>query len=183
MKSIFTNIKKSKFLVDFLSTFGANVSTLIIGALSSILIVRFLGAEGMGEYTILTSFSLLFVSLAELGIRQSNIYFIAKDIKILNNVLVSNVFIWFISTLLGVLAFLLILYFKNLEYSAFVVLLACLIIPITIANKFINGVMVGIDKISKNSKFNFYNGLVKLGSVVLFIVVLDLSVIGALLVL
>lgn len=183
MKSIFTNIKKSKFLVDFLSTFGANVSTLIIGALSSILIVRFLGAEGMGEYTILTSFSLLFVSLAELGIRQSNIYFIAKDIKILNNVLVSNVFIWFISTLLGVLAFLLILYFKNLEYSSFVVLLACLIIPITIANKFINGVMVGIDKISKNSKFNFYNGLVKLGSVVLFIVVLDLSVIGALLVL
>src|SRR5690554_156027 len=96
MSFLFENIKKSKFLVDFLSTFGANISTLLVGVLSSILMVRFLGAAGMGEYTILTSFSLLFVSLAELGIRQSSIYLIAKDASQLNNVLSSNFFIWVI---------------------------------------------------------------------------------------
>lgn len=183
MKFLFENIKRSKFLVDFLSTFGANISTLLVGVLSSIMMVRFLGTEGMGEYTILTSFSLLFVSLAELGIRQSNIYFIAKDANMLNKVLSSNFFIWIVSSIIGISAFLSILYFKHLTYSFYLIALACLIIPITIANKFINGVMVGTDKIAKNSKFNFYNGLVKLGSVVLFIVLLDLSVLGALIVL
>lgn len=183
MKFIFENIKKSKFLVDFLSTFGANISTLLIGVLSSIIMVRFLGAEGMGEYTILTSFSLLFVSLAELGIRQSNIYFIAKDVSMLNRVISSNLFIWMVSSLIGISAFLSILYFKDLQYSYHIIALACLIIPITIANKFINGVMVGTDKIAKNSKFNFYNGLVRLGSVILFIMLLNLNVLGALIVL
>ncbi len=183
MKFIFENIRKSKFLVDFLSTFGANLSILFIGVLSSILIVRFLGAEGMGEYTILTSFSLLFVSLAELGIRQSNIYFIAKDENVLNKVLSSNFFIWIVSSTIGILAFLCILYFKNLVFSFHIVALACLIIPLTIANKFVNGFMVGTDKIAKNSKFNFFNGLVRLGSVIIFVVVLNLSVLGALIVL
>jgi|SRR5690554_528898 len=183
MSFLFENIKKSKFLVDFLSTFGANISTLLVGVLSSILMVRFLGAAGMGEYTILTSFSLLFVSLAELGIRQSSIYLIAKDASQLNNVLSSNFFIWVISSLIGVSAFLSILYFKDLNYSFYLVGLACLIIPITIANKFIDGAMIGTDKIAKNSKFNFYNGLVKLVSIIVFIVLLDLSVHGALLVL
>lgn len=183
MNHFYQNIKKSKFIVDFLSTFGANISTLLVGVLSSILIVRYLGTEGMGTYTILTSFSLLFVSLAELGIRQSNIYFIAKDVSLLNKVLSSNFFIWLISSFIGITIFLFILYFKGLEYSSLIILMACIIIPITIANKFINGIMVGTDRITKNSKFNFYNGLVKLGSVVLFIVLLELSVLGALLVL
>ena len=183
MKFIFNNIKKSKFLLDFLSTFGANISTLLVGVLSSIIMVRFLGTEGMGEYTILTSFALLFVSLAELGIRQSNIYYIAKNSSLLNNVLSSNFFIWIISSVIAISAFLSILYFKDLQYSFYLIVLACLIIPITIANKFMDGVMVGTDKIALNSKFNFFNGLVKLGSVILFIVLLDLSVTGALIVL
>ena len=183
MNFFFVNIRKSKFLVDFLSTFGANISTLLVGVLSSIIMVRFLGAEGMGEYTILTSFALLFVSLAELGIRQSNIYYIAKDSSLLNSVLSSNFFIWMVSSVIGISAFFGILYFKDLKYSFYLIVLTCFVIPITIANKFINGVMVGTDKIAINSKFNFFNGLVKLGSVILFIVLLDLNVLGALIVL
>lgn len=183
MNFFFVNIRKSKFLVDFLSTFGANISTLLVGVLSSIIMVRFLGAEGMGEYTILTSFALLFVSLAELGIRQSNIYYIAKDSSLLNSVLSSNFFIWMVSSVIGISAFLSILFVKDLKHSSYLIVLTCIIIPITIANKFINGIMIGTDKIAKNSKFNFYNGLIKLGSVILFIVLLNLSVLGALIVL
>ncbi len=170
-------------MVDFLSTFGSNISTLFVGIISSVLTVRFLGVDGMGAYTILTSFSLLFVSLAELGIRQSNIYYIAKDYSNLNKVLEANFFLWIISSVIGIGAFLMILYLKKLVYADYLIAVACLVIPLNIANTFLNGVMVGIDKIAKNSKFNFYNGLIRLLSVILFIVFLELNVLGALLVL
>ncbi|UZJ65452.1 oligosaccharide flippase family protein [Sphingobacterium sp. KU25419] len=174
-------LKKSKFIFDFATNFGSNIVILLLGIVGSMLTTRYLGPEGMGSFTIITTFSLLFVSLAELGIRQSSIYFIAKDKSLANDVLSSNFFIWIASSIIGISLYFVLLDHKEIELPWLWILIGSLVIPSSIANTFINGIMVGVDKISKNATFNFTNSLFKISITVLFVVILQWSVIGALL--
>lgn len=174
-------LKKSKFIFDFATNFGSNIVILIVGVVGSMLTTRYLGPEGMGSFTIITAFSLLFVSLAELGIRQSSIYFIAKDKSLANAVLSSNFFIWIVSSIIGISLYFILLDQKDIKLPWLWILIGSFVIPSSIANTFINGIMVGVDRISKNATFNFTNSLFKISTTVLFVVILRWSVIGALL--
>jgi len=175
------NIRKSKFLVDFLFMLSSNISLLFIGILVSIIKNRILGPEGMGFYAILTNFSLLFVSMAELGIRQSTIYFAGKGTFSLSRILSANVNIWLFSSLIGIIIFYIIFRSNNIQVSRGLLIVSSLIIPSMIANSFISGVMLGADKIQKTANYNFINGLFNLIAVALFVWVLKLGVFGALL--
>lgn len=179
--TLINKIKKSKFLVDFLSTLSSNVSLLVVGLLSSIITTRILGPSGMGIYAILTNFTLIFVSLAELGIRQSTIYYSGKEIYKLDQIFSANVNIWLISSTIGITIFVYIIHSSQIDIKFELLFISALIIPASIANSFINGIMIGADKITKNANYNIYNGFLKLGLVALLVWAFKLYVFGAIL--
>jgi O-antigen/teichoic acid export membrane protein len=183
MAYFFSNIRKSKFINDFISVFSSNITIMLVGVLVSIITARILGVVGMGNYTTLTSFSILFVTLSELGIRQSNVYYIAKQPNMLTDIFAANFYIWLFSSVIGITAFLLILLNQKINFEIHLIITACFIIPLNIANSFLNGFMHGLDKVAKNSRFNLINSFIRLISLVLFVVLLKLNVLGALLVL
>ena len=179
--NIFRNIKKSKFLLDFSSMLVSKMSLLGVGVLSSIILTRVLGPSGMGLYASLTAFSLLFVSLAEMGIRQSTIYFAGKKRYGLEEILSANTVIWLFSSIIGMAIFFYIFKTNDVQVSGPLLWLASLIIPATIANSFINGVMLGADRITKSAGLNTINGVFRLGAIFLFVWWMNFSVLGAVL--
>ena len=159
----------------------SKMALLGIGVLSSIILTRVLGPSGMGLYASLTAFSLLFVSLAEMGIRQSTIYFAGKGKYGLEEILSANTAIWLFSSIFGMAIFFYIFKKNDVQVSRPLLFLASLIIPATIANSFINGVMLGADRITKSAGLNTINGIFRLGAIVLFVWWMDFSVLGAVL--
>lgn len=179
--NVIENIRKSKFLIDFLSILSSNVSLLFIGIFTSIINNRVLGPDGIGLYAILTNFTLLFVSMAELGIRQSTIFFAGKGTYKLNEILSANANIWILSSFIGMVIFYFIFQNNKVDVSIGVLIFSALIIPATIANSFINGIMLGADKIQKTASFNIANGILKLLLIALLVWALNLYVLGAIL--
>lgn len=179
--NILRNIKKSKFLLDFSSMLVSKVSLLGVGVFSSIILTRVLGPSGMGLYASLTAFSLLFVSLAEMGIRQSTIYYAGKAKYQLEELLSANTIIWLLSSILGMGIFFYIFKTNDVQVERSLLLLASLIIPATIANSFMNGIMLGADRITKSAGLNTINGIFRLCAIVLFVWWMDFSVFGAVL--
>jgi len=160
---------------------SSNISLFFIGILISIIKTRVLGPEGLGFYAILTTFSLLFVSLAELGVRQSTIYFIGKGKANLTEVLSANVYIWLLASLIGMIIFYFTFKTNGVHVAKGLLIVSSLIIPLTIANSFIGGIMLGASKIKMSASYNFINGLINLGLIVLLVWVLKLGVMGAIL--
>lgn len=173
------NIKKSKFLVDFLSTLFSNTSLLLLGLLGSIIRTRILGPDGLGLVAVLTTFTLLFVSLAEMGIRQSTIYYSGKGTYTLDEILSANMIIWIFSSIVGILIFHQIIKTSTIEVDTTLLWVSSMLIPVSIARSFINGLMLGADKISKAAWFNAVNGILSLLMIIIFLWVLEMHVLGA----
>jgi O-antigen/teichoic acid export membrane protein len=119
------------------------------------------------------------VSFTELGIRQSTIFFSGKKIFNLNTLFSVNFYFWVFSSAICVVLFLFLAFFKDLGFSIDLLLLSALIIPLSIANTYLNGLLYSANKIKKTATYTFLNGLLKLLLLVLLIKVLDFRIYGA----
>lgn len=174
-------VRKSKFIKDFLSVFSSNITLLLLGILGSMISSRVLGPSGMGTYAMLTNFSLLFVSLAELGIRQSTMFYVGKGTYNLNTLLSANINIWLFSSIVGIIIYFILFHIKSVDIEPSLIYFSALIIPATIANSFIGGIMLGADKFTKSAGYNLFNGVFKLFLIIIFVFSLNWGVLGAIL--
>jgi len=71
--------KQNSMFKDSTLSFSSSGLTLISGIIFSILIARLLGPEGKGTYTLVTLIPMLMISLGNMGINNSAVYFMSKE--------------------------------------------------------------------------------------------------------
>ena len=173
------DFKKDSFINNFIVLFSSNFLLLFIGFGSSILLTRFLSPDNFGYFSSINYYVLFFVSICEIGIKQSTIHFSGKDIFSLSELVPVNLFVWIFSSLFGFAAFVCLLSFKDILVSNYLLVVCFFYISITILNSFSDGFMYSIGKVKTSSRLQLLNGIIKILGYVIFVILLKISVIGA----
>src|SRR4051812_35007691 len=90
------------FTKNIIMTLGRQISAILLGLLSSIIIARMLGSNGNGQYNLIILVPTMLFSFLNLGIGSSSVYFIGKDKHNINTVYKNNTFA---GILIGLIAF------------------------------------------------------------------------------
>lgn len=124
---------------------------------------------------------MLFVSFFEMGVRQSTVYCIGKDTFDLQKLFSNIVFLWFLSSIIGLISYGILTYYNFDNYSILLIVLSASYIPISIGQSFLNGVLIGKNMIISFARFNLYNSYFIAVLTVLLLFVFNLGVFGVLL--
>lgn len=165
---------------DAAKVFSGQSASFVIRFITSILVARWLGAEGKGLYASLIMIPNMMVTLGELGTRQSIIYYLGRGIFSLNSIV--NTAIVLISSMTVPLALLCLLIYNNYYISLFPLisqLFAILIIPITLLVKVLSGVFLGLNKVGIYSKVTWIPAIIELTMCSFLVKFLHFGLVGA----
>ncbi|MCK4677477.1 MAG: polysaccharide biosynthesis C-terminal domain-containing protein [Bacteroidales bacterium] len=173
---------RQSFLQDVTKVLSSNVFTIINGLIISIILSRQLGPSGFGLYSAILVVPLIVISITQLGIRASAIYFIGNK-KYKTDLIVSNILMILIfSSLLGVVTAGVVFFVMNDEnFSILMILLVLLIIPPRLAAIQIGGIFLGLEQIKKAMMLNWLTIFINLISVIVLVWILAFQINGALL--
>lgn len=172
----------SKFIQDSVSVLGNRVFIIIIAFATSILLARYLGPEGKGLMTALLVYPTLLVSLAELGIRQSATYLIGRK-EYSEQDIISQVLLFLVTSsiiMIFVVAYLFTV-LDNPNFTFFMILMAIFYIPVKLTISYSQGIFLGRKEISKFNTTSRLQPMIDLALIVLFVVIFNLSIVGAVL--
>ncbi|MFC5652887.1 flippase [Paenibacillus solisilvae] len=171
---------KSKTAKDIISTILTRGITLFGGFIVSILLARFLGAEGRGIVTVIFMVPTLILTIADLGIRQATAYYVGQKLYDLNDIVKTSYFIWAITSITSVLFIAGYFgFFYYGKYSITLLLIALLSVPFSLFSKYSNGILQGKDKISKINNLELLNIIFNMLAVIVLVGLLKLDVLGA----
>src|SRR5690554_6089823 len=170
----------SSFISDVFRVGISNFLIIAFGLTTSIITARYIGPEGNGIIAALLVYPSLFMSFGSLGIRQSTTYFLGKNIFSEEQIKTAITQIWMITTVFSIVSsFILIRYFSNSGENIALVILALLPIPFSLFNTYNSGIFLGRNDIKTFNKINWIPSLIALLGTVLFVVLLQWDVKGA----
>lgn len=168
------------FFKDFLSIGISRFLVIAFGLCSSIIIARYIGPEGNGTIAALVVYPSLFMSFGSLGIGQSTTYFTGKNIFSETEIKTAIVQIWVITVIVTIIScFFLIRYLSESGNNLMLVALALLPIPFSLFNTYNSGLFLGKNDIKTFNKINWIPSLLTLIGAVLFVIILQLEIVGA----
>jgi len=172
----------NKFIQDSVSVLGNRVFIIIITFATSILLARYLGPEGKGLMTALLVYPTLLVSLAELGIRQSATYLIGKK-EYSEQDIISQVLLFLVtsSTIMVFIVAYLFTVLDNPDFTFYMVLMAIFYIPVKLVTSYSQGIFLGRNEINIFNITSRLQPTIDLALIILFVVIFNLSVVGAVL--
>jgi O-antigen/teichoic acid export membrane protein len=85
------------YIKKTLSVLATQLLTLPLTLLAGILIARYLGPEGKGALAIMVLVATILKLISGLGIEFSNVFFLGKDKKLLNQIVTNNIIIWLLA--------------------------------------------------------------------------------------
>jgi O-antigen/teichoic acid export membrane protein len=178
-------MKAAVFAKDTALTLTARVAGLTLALLSSIVIARALGPEGIGVYTLAILFPLLIITFTNLGIGPATVYYVAQEKYSLREVLGNNVLL---SAVIGTVATLIGLGLVVLSQGQIFpsvapsyLALALLLVPVNLfSQQYINHILLGARRIKEFNAASVLQRLLFLPLVFLTTAVLGLGVFGAL---
>ncbi|MBY6037088.1 flippase [Fictibacillus nanhaiensis] len=172
------------FLKNSFITFTRQVSNIVIGMLLLSVLGKYLGDEGFGNYTILTLFPTVLLTFLTLGVNTSTIYFVSRKEVDLNTVFNNNIIIGtllsIISILVGLIA---VMFFSEQLFKDApigLVYLSLLSVPFLFLREYFQTVFQGLQDFKAFNTLMVQNQLSILSFAVLFVIVLDLGLRGAL---
>lgn len=173
-------MQKRSYFQDILSILGSNVTVTICNLLNGILLSRVLGAAGFGLYSSIIVVPVIVIGFTQLGIRRSAIYHIGNKILPEENI-VSALFILLLWTsFLSILICGFVYFFSMTQpFDPLIIVLVLLTIPLLLVNVFAGGVFLGKEEIRRASLLNAGPTLLTLVTTVVFVWILNLSVLGA----
>lgn len=167
---------------DLLSVVKSKVAIIIFGVAKSVIIARYLGPELNGVLAGLLVYPSLFLAFGTLGIRKSAAFHLGGKIFTESEIKVSIAQIWLLSTIVNVIVvYLLIYYFTSVWDSQYLIMLAVAQLPFAMINNYISGLYLGKSDIKGDSRIQWIPALFMLISTFIFVILLNLSVKGALL--
>lgn len=171
---------KRSFFQDILGVLSSNIITLIINLLIGIIIARSLGPDVQGLYKSVLIVPLMIVSLAELGIRQSTMYYLGQNIYSINKIFTSLIYILIFTSSIGVLISYSILSTSNSKPDKLLIFFAISYIPIKLLVTYISGIFLGKEDIKEFNKFKWIPSVFNLIGLVFFVLLLEMGIEGAL---
>ncbi len=155
---------------------------IVLGLAVSIITARYIGPEGNGTIAALTVYPSLFMTIGSLGIRQSTTYFLGKNIFSEEEIKTAITQIWMMTTVISVISsFLLIRFFSSSGDNLLLIFLALLPIPFNLFNTYNSGIFLGKNDIKTFNKINWMPSLIIFLGSLLFVVVFQFDVSGAML--
>lgn len=170
----------SNAIKDASLVFSGQTISFAIRFITSILIARWLGAEGKGLYASLIMIPNIMITIGELGMRQSIVYYLGRKIFTIDDIV--NTAILMVA-ILSIPLIICCLYIYNTSYSgtfsAISQILAVLIIPFTFLTKMLSGVFLGLNKVGVYSKVTWVPAFIELILTIFLVYYLHLSLVGS----
>ncbi len=165
---------------EIFGVFTSNLAALFFAFGTGVILSRVLGPELKGMYTSLLVIPGIIASIAAFGTRQSSIYHIGKKIFSNQQVISALTFLFLMSSSIGIA--LLITYhgFRHDNYTLWMIALAVIYIPIKLLITYSGSVFLANVQFKKANRLKWLTALLTLLTVVVFVYVLRLSVVGAL---
>ncbi len=178
-------MKAAVFAKDTALTLTARVAGLTLALLSSIVMARALGPEGIGVYTLAILFPLLIITFANLGIGPATVYHVAQEKYSLKQVFGNNVVLTaFIGTLATLVGLGLVILSQGQIFPSVApsyLALALLLVPVNLfSQQYINQILLGAKRIKDFNAVSVLQKLLFLAFLFLATVALGLGVFGAL---
>lgn len=175
-------MKKRSLFRDISGIFSSNVLSVFLTLVAGIIIARYLGPQGKGTFTALTVVPAIIASFAAMGIRRTAIYFIGKKELSDREVASAVIQILIISSAVGMALTALAFYWlDNPSFSFLLIAFTVLIIPFRLSTVYIAGIYIGKQQYRFANMIKWSMPLLNFLLLVLFIVVLNMGIKGALL--
>lgn len=167
--------------LDIVTTFSVRILRLFFGFASTMILARWLKPEGMGVLATFLAVPMIFVSLGELGIRQSIAFHVGQKKFQLKQIAGAVTSLWFFTSTFSMILVFIIFYFQGLfEYGAGACLLGSGLIAANLLTKYSNGIALGKQWIGRINLGEICNILARFTLIVLLVVIFNLHVSGAL---
>lgn len=171
---------KRSYFQDILSVLGSNVAVTVSNLAIGVILSRVLGAAGFGLYSSIIVVPVMVIGFTQLGIRRSAIYHIGLKKDPEKNIVSALFILLLISSILSILICSLIyLYSESNNYNPMLVGIVLLTIPLLLGNVFAGGFFLGKQEIRRANYLNAAPSVINLVFVVLFVLFLKWSVLGA----
>jgi O-antigen/teichoic acid export membrane protein len=168
------------FAREIVTMVSGRVFIVVVGFLSTVVISRQLGPEGKGILEAVLIFPTIFVTLAEMGIRQSTVHYLGKK-QFPEPEIVGMLYyflIGFSGLGMGICA---LLYWQlaNPNFTAPMIGLALLSIPLYLVASYSSGVFLGKEAIAQFNRIQCLPRFLKLLFLVLLVWLAQIDVVGA----
>jgi O-antigen/teichoic acid export membrane protein len=174
---------KHSFIKNSIFTFTRQVTNIIVGFLLIIVLARFLGSEGQGQYALITLVPTVLMTFLTLGINTSTIYYVSRDEVKLQTVYNNNIIIGIVLSLTGVLLggiFMLLFkghFFADIPY--YLLFLGLFSLPFLFLREYFQTVFQGLQDFKKYNSAMVIHQAAILGFVVLLVILFDIGLTGA----
>jgi len=173
---------RRKFTTDIISVSGSNVLNTLLQIPVGILLARVLGPEGNGIYNYILVVPGIISMISRLGMKRSTIYYIGKKTFSQEELISALTYIFIFTSSLSIIITGGIYFFMNREDMNFsMALIAICSIPVNIIINYASGIFIGSDQIKKYNVFQWIPTFSNLLLLIIFLLILKWSIIGALL--
>tara|TARA_Y100000589_G_scaffold111535_1_gene106037 strand:- start:6270 stop:7583 length:1314 start_codon:yes stop_codon:yes gene_type:complete len=177
-------MSKGVFYNSFLTVIR-QVLSIIFGLFAMIIIARVLGSSGQGQYTLAILLPTMLYTLLNSGLSISTVFYIGQkkysDCQIYSTNLFTSLLLSIVSIFIGLI---IIFFFKDYFFESMTVkllLYTLLIIPLLFTQKNLQTIFQGKEDFEKFNMIVILNQLGLLLFAILFVLVLDMGVFGAVL--
>ncbi|WP_221566990.1 flippase [Alkalihalobacillus sp. TS-13] len=174
---------RNSFAKNSFITITRQFTSILLGMLLLIVLARFLGPSGQGQYTLVILLPQLLMTFLNLGVNTSTIYYVSRDEidvdSAVKNNLYIGIFLSFVSILIGMV---IALFFSDQffeEASTTFLLLSLIALPFMFLNIYFQTVFQGLQQFGVFNTILIITQLGTLFFVSLFIIVLDYGLTGA----
>ncbi|WNB92691.1 flippase [Bacillus sp. NEB1478] len=172
------------FIKNSFITFTRQVSNIVVGMILLSVLGRYLGKEGFGAYTLLTLFPTVLLTFLTLGVNTSTIYYVSRKEVDLNTVFNNNIIIGTLLSFLSILVGLIAVFFFSEQLfkdtPTSLLYLSLLSVPFLFLREYFQTVFQGLQDFKTFNALMVQNQLSILSLAVLFVIVLDYGLRGAL---
>jgi len=135
---------KRSFVHDTLSLLGTKFFVMGLSFASGVLLARCLEPAGRGLIAAITVYPMMFISLTDMGVRQSSVYYLGKGIFSDRQVVGAVMLLILLTSVLGITACSLLLWLGgNPQFTPALIALSVAIVPLTVIKTYCSGIFLG----------------------------------------
>lgn len=174
-------MQRRTFVKDVTSVVQTKVAVLAFGFISSILLARYLGAQGRGLLAALLVVPTVVMTFCELGIRQSSAFYVGQKQHCLEQVASTLTVLGLITSAVALVVS--ALYFKLSWLPAYnwsLIALTLCLIPAKIVQSYASGLFLGAERIADFNRVSWLPAIVRAAAILALVTGLQIGIWGAL---
>lgn len=171
--ALYRTVIRSDFVRKVAETFATRILLIGIGLISSVIVARILGPEGLGLYTVAVVIGVIGVQFANLGLHASNTFYVARDRKLLPSLVGNTLVVSFVFGGTGA-ALTMVIFYMWPELSPIdgpLLILSLLWIPFGLAYMLLQNLLLGIQEVHTYNKIELTNKMLAVSFICLLIMV------------